>query len=119
MDLKLTDFDVQRMCEKAIAEQLRSEFNSTYSPLQKRFKEGLDRVLTELTPVIDTAIKHGMQAALSSPEFNKRLQDELIKACADKFGGALNGIMRAAAKRAATDSALQEQVVHAVAGIGH
>lgn len=110
VEIKISDFDMKQMAERAIADQLRSEFNSSYSSLKKRFEKGLDDALAFLAPEIDAAVKQGVRAALLSSEFNQRLQDALIKACSDKFGGAMNAIMKAAAKRAATDAGLQKDV---------
>ncbi len=110
MKLEFTDFDVKQMCERTIASQLYYECNHTHSSIQARFREGLDRAMTNLKPEIESAVTNGILAALASPEFKKRIQEELIKTCADKFGGALSGIMKAAAKRAATDAGLQKGV---------
>src|SRR4051812_9932006 len=104
MEIKLDDFDIKEMAKRAITDKLRDEFNSKYSSISKRFADGLDDALKALAPEIDAAVKAGIRSALLSPEFNKRLQDELVKTCSDKFGGAMTAIMKAAAKRAATDA---------------
>ena len=114
IELKISDYDVKTMCERAIAEQLRSEFNSSYSTMRKRFQDALGAALTELGPEIDSAVRQGVRTALLSPTFHQTLQAELLKACSDKFGGAMNAIMKAAAKRAATDAGFQKDVENVV-----
>lgn len=110
IELKISDYDIKQMTERAIRDQVRSDFNSSYSTMGKRFQDALGKALTELGPEIDSAVREGVRTTLLSSNFKQALQAELLKACSDKFGGAMNAIMKAAAKRAATDAGFQKDV---------
>jgi hypothetical protein len=114
MKLELDEYDVQKMCSTAIRDQLRYEFQSSTSVVNRQLRAGLEKSLLEMGPAIDAAVRSALLSVLASPEFHADLRAELLKTCKNKFGGTMAGIMKAAAKRVADDAALQQQIESAV-----
>lgn len=104
--------DVQRAAMRGLEDAVKQALGSSYS-YSDRFKAIVAKAVHDAEPTVQAVIRQAIVTAAQSPEFAAAVQREMIKSAADKFGGALQGVMIATAKRLASDPEVRDAMVKA------
>lgn len=114
LEFKISDDQLQRVIIDACRDKIASELRSSYGPGAK-LGALVARVIDAERETLAGMITQATRDALSSPEFQAMLRAELLRAISSKFKGTFDGVLHAAAKKAANNKVLRDSIVSAAA----
>lgn len=77
-------------------------------------KKSIDKAVSTAEPEITLAISQGISKACKSPAFMQAIEAELIRSLGNKFKGAFEAVIIAAARRAADDKIAADRLADVV-----
>lgn len=100
---------IQEGAKSAIQAALRDNYGAGAN-----IKKAIDKAVSKAEPEITLAISQGISKACKSPGFMQAIEAELIKSLGNKFKGAFEAVIIAAARRAADDKIAADRLAGAV-----
>lgn len=110
MEFKMSEFEVSSMVRDTLRQEFARQLSQSYGVIYKQFEEALRKSAKDIEPEIQTAVTLGVRQAIASEHFQVAIRAEIIKLLANKFAGTFDGVMKAAAKRAADEQLIKNEV---------
>jgi hypothetical protein len=97
---------IQRGLQQAIESMMRDQYGTG-----NQLKKAMDKAVSESEAQILAALKVGIAQACVSPSLMKSIEKEIANSLASQYRGAFDGVVRAAAKNAASTEVVAQRVV--------
>lgn len=107
--INITQSQIEMWVQKGAQASIDNALRDTYGA-GKEIKVMMDRALKESEPHIVKALKDGIMKAAVSPAFMATLEQEIARSLANQYRGAFEGVMRHAAKMAASNEIIARRV---------
>ena len=111
MKFELTEDKLVVLCTDAVSRAITESF-SIYArnDARKKLEEILVNSVDQVSMAVRSAIDSAITEAVKSPEFKQAIITAAVKTCADKFGGAFEGVLKRAGVKAAQTALLDQQI---------
>lgn len=120
MAFEITEAQVQRMLQDGIQQAVNSMLRDSYGT-GANLKKAVEKAIAESEPQIVAALKVGISQAVVSPGFLQVIEKEIATSMSSQYRGAFEGVIRAAAKQAASNEVIAKRVAELTqqaAGLG-
>jgi hypothetical protein len=109
MTINITEATVQRWIQEGIQNAINSMLRDQYGT-GADLKKAMTKAIAESEGQIVAAMKIGIAQACVSPLLLKSIEGDIAKAIADRYRGAFDGVIKAAAKQAANNEVVAQRV---------
>lgn len=114
MPIQFSDDQISRFASEGVAKAMTEQFTSRYGhgeALTKAIQKGIK----DQEHVIAAALQAAIATACHSEAFKSAVAAELVGVVRRKFTGEFDGVVKAAAKRAALDATVAARIAEAIA----
>lgn len=109
MGIEISEAQIQSWIQDGVKNAIHSMMRDRYGQ-GERIKEAMEKAIKESEPLIVASLKAGIAQACASPAFLQGIEQDLAKALASQYRGAFEGVVRAAAKKAANNEVTANHV---------
>lgn len=113
MQIQFSEAEIQRMIENGISAAVKEQLTSSYGHGNK-LRVAVEAAIAKQESVVADGITRAVRIACASPEFDRAVQVALTSEIQNRFRGAFDGVIKAAAKRSASDIIVQQTIAEAV-----
>jgi len=120
MSINISETQIQNWIQDGVRQSIQSMFRDNYGA-GAELKKAMAKAVAEAEPQILAALKIGIAQACVSPSLLSAIEKEIAASLASQYRGAFDGVVRAAAKSAASNEIVARRVVEltrVAAGIG-
>lgn len=112
MPYTFSDEAIASACATGLKDAVRQQLSNGYS-IRDKLDAALKKAVNGMEGVIASELRAHIVEALHSPEMQGVVRKAIGESVANKLGGALQGVMIAAAKRLADDPEMRDAMVNA------
>lgn len=109
MPITITDQQLQDACTKGVSSAINDMLRNGYS-WREKVDSAIKKAVGDADTLVVACIREHLRVALQSQDVQKAVHDAVAKNIADKFGGAFQGVVIAAAKQIANEPGMQDMV---------
>lgn len=117
MPIQFSDEQIARFANEGVAKAMTEQFTSRYSHGEALTK-AIQKAIKDQEHVIAAALQAAIATACHSDAFKAAVSAELVGVVRRKFTGEFDGVVKAAAKRAALDATVNARIAQALAAAG-
>lgn len=107
--INISEVQIERWIKEGVQNSINSALRDTYG-VGRDLKEAMNKAIKESEGQIVAAMKIGIAQACVSPNFLQAIEKDIAAELASRYRGAFEGVIRAAAKQAASDELVARRV---------